>query len=209
MAPNSQTPTFAALRLFVDNWRWQGVPFYLRAGKCLAERKTEIAIFFHAVPFCLFGDEQVCRKLSPNVLTLRIQPHESITLSFMIKPPGNRLDVLPVAMKHCYHCEFGYDTPEAYERLILDSFQGDQTLFVRSDAVVAQWRVIAPVLQVWQQTQRARFSQLPPRHHGDRRRDDRICLRARWWQRWWERSVTEPMSDFPVRDRGARRRWRR
>jgi len=184
VAPDANTPTYAAMRVCVDNWRWEGVPFYLRAGKRLAERKTEIAVFFRSVPLCLFGDTQVCQKLEPNVLTFRLQPHESISLSFMIKPPGNRLDVQSVEMNHCYSCEFGTDTPDAYERLLLNVFQGDQTLFVRSDAVEAQWRVIDPVQQVWKAIPAPDFPNYAPGTMGP---EDANRLLARDGHRWWLR----------------------
>jgi glucose-6-phosphate 1-dehydrogenase len=151
VAPDSQTPTFAAMRLFVDNWRWQGVPFYLRAGKRMAQRLTEIAIQFRSIPTCLFSDPSVCRLIHPNTLVLRIQPRESINLAFMVKPPGMNMDIHPVEMNFCYHCRYGSGF-DAYERLIINVLQGDQTLFVRSDAVEAQWRIVDPVLEYWEQT---------------------------------------------------------
>lgn len=150
VAPDSCTPTYFAMRLFVDNWRWQGVPFYLRAGKGLRSRVTEIVIRFREVGYCLFRNVNLCQKVEPNVLTIRIQPEEGINLAFMVKPPGQQINVEPVEMKFCYHCEFGHDIPDAYERLLLNCLQGDQTLFVRSDALEAQWRVVEPILQAWQ-----------------------------------------------------------
>jgi len=149
VAPDSVTPTYAALRLAVDNWRWHGVPFYLRAGKRLATQVTEIDIRFRGVPHCLFDDDEVCARLDPNVLSLRIQPEEQINLTFLAKPPGNRLDVQQEDMNFCYHCKYGTTPTEAYERLILNVFQGDPTLFVRSDAVETQWRIVEPLLQDW------------------------------------------------------------
>jgi len=149
VAPDSQTPTFATMRLFIDNWRWQGVPFYLRAGKCMAERLTHIVIQFRRIPVCLFGDDKVCQTIDPNTLTLRIQPMESINLSFMVKPPGMQLDIHPEELNFCYHCRYG-ESFDAYERLLLNLLQGDQTLFVRSDAVEAQWRIMEPILKYWE-----------------------------------------------------------
>lgn len=148
VAPDSQTPTFAAARLFIDNWRWQGVPFYLRAGKSMAERFTHIVIQFRSIPVCLFGDDSICRLINPNTLTLRIQPLESINLSFMVKPPGMQLDIRPEELNFCYHCRYG-EGFDAYERLLINLLQGDQTLFVRSDAVEAQWRIVEPMLEYW------------------------------------------------------------
>jgi len=156
VAPDSQTPTFAAMRLFIDNWRWQGVPFYLRAGKSMAERLTHIVIQFRSVPVCLFGDDAICRLLNPNVLALRIQPLESINLSFMVKPPGMQLDIRPEELNFCYYCRYG-EGFDAYERLLLNLLQGDQTLFVRSDAVEAQWRIVQPILEYWDSHPAANF----------------------------------------------------
>ena len=155
VAPDSVTPTFAALRVFVDNWRWQGVPFYLRTGKKLARRVTEIALHMQAVPLCLFGRDDVCDRIEPNVLTLRIQPDEGIELRFASKIPGHDLAVGSVAMDMKYTEAFGGDPPEAYERLLLDAMRGDATLFSRRDAVEASWAWITPILE--------HFDRHPPR----------------------------------------------
>ena len=163
--PASQTPTFAAMRLYVDNWRWQGVPFYLRAGKKMAQRLTEIVIQFRNVPTCLFNDPSLCRLITPNTLALRIQPQESINLSFMVKPPGMQMDIHPEAMNFCYHCRYGTGF-DAYERLLLNVLQGDQTLFVRSDAVKAQWQIMEPVLAHWQDNPAADLPNYEPGSWG-------------------------------------------
>jgi len=147
VAPGSRTPTFAALRLMVDNWRWQGVPFYLRAGKGLAARATEVAIHFQGVPFCLFGEDNVCQRLEPNVLILRIQPDEGIRLRFMTKVPGDNINVAPVEMDFSYSQAFGHRSREAYERLLLDAMRGDASLFLRRDAVEAAWAYVEPLLR--------------------------------------------------------------
>jgi glucose-6-phosphate 1-dehydrogenase len=153
--PDSTTPTFAGLRAFVDNWRWQGVPFYLRAGKKLAKRVTEISLHMQAVPLCLFGREDVCERIEPNVLTLRIQPDEGIELRFASKIPGYDVAVGAVAMDMKYVEAFGGEPPEAYERLLLDAMRGDATLFSRRDAVEASWEWITPILE--------HFEKHPPR----------------------------------------------
>jgi len=147
VAPDSVTPTFAALRVFIDNWRWQGVPFYLRTGKRLAKRVTEVSFHMQPVPLSLFGREDVCENLEPNVLTLRIQPDEGIRLSFASKIPGFDQMVGAVSMDMNYVEAFGGEPPEAYERLLLDAMRGDATLFSRRDAVEASWRWITPILQ--------------------------------------------------------------
>jgi len=146
VAPDSVTPTFAALRVFIDNWRWQGVPFYLRAGKKMKERVTEVSLHMQRVPLSLFGREDVCENLEPNVLTMRIQPDEGIRLNFASKIPGFDTRVGTVAMDMNYVETFGGEPPEAYERLLLDAMRGDATLFSRRDAVEASWRWITPIL---------------------------------------------------------------
>ena len=147
VAPDSVTPTYAALRVFIDNWRWQGVPFYLRAGKKMAKRVTEVSFHMQAVPLSLFGREDVCEHLEPNVLTLRIQPDEGIRLNFASKIPGFDQMVGNVDMDMNYVEAFGGEPPEAYERLLLDAMRGDATLFSRRDAVEASWRWIMPILE--------------------------------------------------------------
>ena len=147
VARDSRTPTFAALRVFVDNWRWQGVPFYLRAGKKLASRVTEVSLHMQRVPLALFGRDGVCENLEPNVLSLRIQPDEGIRLSFASKIPGYDQEVGTVSMDMRYVEAFGGEPPEAYERLLLDAMRGDATLFSRRDAVEASWAWITPILR--------------------------------------------------------------
>lgn len=152
VAPDSQTPTYAAMRLMIDSWRWQGVPFYLRAGKKLAQRLTEVAIHFKSVPLVLFKDEAAGGVLQPAVLTLRIQPHEGISLRFVAKVPGEQIAVGNVHMTMSYADAFKRPIAEAYERLLLDCMRGDATLFNRRDSVDRAWELIEPVLQVWEAT---------------------------------------------------------
>lgn len=182
VSADSRTPTYVALRLFVDNWRWQGVPFYLRAGKRLARRVTEIAIQFRSVPLCLFGSTDVCAKLSPNMLVLRIQPDEGINLSFMIKRPGARMDLEEAELRFSYRDQFHYDPPEAYERLLLDSLQGDATLFVRSDAVEEQWRIVTPLLEAWESGPAPDFPNYAPGTWGPKAADDLLARDGRRWR---------------------------
>jgi glucose-6-phosphate 1-dehydrogenase len=150
VARDSVTPTFAALRVFVDNWRWQGVPFYLRAGKKLKSRVTEVAVHMQRIPLSLFGREDVCENVAPNVLTLRIQPDEGIQLEFASKIPGDDLRVGKVMMDMRYVEAFGGEPPEAYERLLLDAMRGDQTLFSRRDWVETSWAWIDPITQYFE-----------------------------------------------------------
>ena len=146
VAPDSVTPTFAAMRVFVDNWRWQGVPFYLRTGKRLRKRVTEVALHMRAIPLRLFGRDDLGDRIEPNVLTLRIQPDEGIALRFASKVPGLDLKVGTVAMDMRYLETFGGNPPEAYERLLLDAMRGDATLYSRRDAVEASWAWLTPIL---------------------------------------------------------------
>jgi glucose-6-phosphate 1-dehydrogenase len=150
VAADSRTPTYAALRVHIDNWRWQGVPFYLRAGKRLPKRTTEVAITFQPIPFCLFGREDVCQRIEPNVLVLRIQPDEGIALRFGTKVPGDELAVGNVIMDFSYAGGFRREPQEAYERLLLDCMRGDQTLFAREDDVDRSWKFVMPILEEWE-----------------------------------------------------------
>jgi len=152
VAPGSQTPTYAAMKLMIDSWRWQGVPFYLRAGKALAERLTEVNIHFKSVPLVLFKEEAAGSTIQPAVLTLRIQPHEGISLRFVAKVPGENISVGNVLMTMSYADAFKRPIAEAYERLLLDCMRGDATLFNRRDSVDRAWELIQPVLQVWEAT---------------------------------------------------------
>jgi len=149
VAKNSKTETFVAARLFIDNWRWQGVPFYLRTGKRLAAKDTEIAITFKTVPFSMFASAGL-DELPPNVLVLQIQPQEGISLSFQAKRPGSKICISSLNMNFLYKNVFLVDMPEAYERLLLDCMLGDQTLFARYDSVETSWQLLTPVLRAWE-----------------------------------------------------------
>jgi glucose-6-phosphate 1-dehydrogenase len=144
----SSTETFVALKLFVDNWRWAGVPFYLRTGKGMPAKVTEIAIQFQSVPHLLFAKTAV-EELEPNVLVLRIQPGEGISLTFGAKVPGHDVNVRTVDMEFDYESDFGSGTPEAYERLLQDCMLGDATLFTRRDEIEQAWEIVEPVLEYW------------------------------------------------------------
>ena len=145
--PNSTTPTYAALKLYVDNWRWKGVPFYLRTGKRMPKKVTEIAIQFKEVPYLMF--QSAAKQANPNVLALRIQPDEGISMRFEVETPGNSLRTRSVDMDFRYDTAFGKPNTDAYSRLLIDCMLGDQTLFTRGDEVEASWRVLTPILEIW------------------------------------------------------------
>jgi glucose-6-phosphate 1-dehydrogenase len=151
VSPDSQTETYLALRLRVENWRWAGVPIFVRTGKRLPARVTEVALSFRRVPFLLF-DRQTSRDLRPNALVLRIQPDAGISLEFGAKIPGEKFHVRSVAMDFSYAEAFaGMEAADGYERLIHDALVGDATLFIRSDEVQQAWRIVDPYLQAWAQ----------------------------------------------------------
>jgi glucose-6-phosphate 1-dehydrogenase len=139
VAPDSTTETYIATRTFIDNWRWGGVPFLLRTGKCLPKRYTSIKVQFRMPPHTLFGSYQECH-LRPNSLTLRIQPNDGIEMSFEVKEPGNGMVIKPAKLNFDYNTEFKKRVPDAYERLLMDVINGDQSLFIRSDEVEECWR---------------------------------------------------------------------
>jgi glucose-6-phosphate 1-dehydrogenase len=147
----STTETFAALRLEVDNWRWAGVPFYLRAGKRLARKITEIAVTLKPVPHLAFSQDGSL-GVKPNQLILTLQPNEGVTLQLGAKIPGSRMRIRSVNMEFLYGTSFMSQSPEAYERLIVDAMRGDPTLFTRNDEVEAQWRICDPILRAWADT---------------------------------------------------------
>ena len=148
IAPDSQTETFVAMQLSVENWRWAGVPFFLRTGKRLPKRVSEIAIQFRSAPLMLF-DNSLMSDFDPNTLVIKIQPDEGITLRFNSKVPGQVNQIRPVSMDFRYNAAFGVESPEAYERLLLDAMLGDSTLFTRSDEVEASWSLITPIRHGW------------------------------------------------------------
>ena len=149
VVPNSASDTFVALKIEIDNWRWSGVPIYLRAGKRLPKRTTEISVFFKQAPSSLFrGRDEV--KIEQNVLTIRVQPKEGLSLNISSKPPGPSLDAKSVEMDFTYDASFGTASPEAYERLLLDAMKGDATLFIRNDEIEEAWDLLAPILKAWE-----------------------------------------------------------
>ncbi len=149
VAPDSFTETYAAVKLVVDNWRWQGVPFYLRTGKRLARRVTEIAIHFKRPPVALFRDAAAGGGLQPNVLVLRVQPDEGFSLTIESKMPGHAVALQPVAMDYSYGTTLHELPFSAYETVLVDAMEGDMTLFTRGDQAEEAWRVVGPVLDAW------------------------------------------------------------
>jgi glucose-6-phosphate 1-dehydrogenase len=182
VAPGSRTPTYAALRIFVDNWRWQGVPFYIRSGKRLENRLTEIAIHFRPVPFCLFGHEEAC-LLEPNVLTLRIQPDEGIALRFACKAPGEGVRSIPVTMDMSYAQAFAKPVRDAYERLLREVMRGDPTLFWRRDEVEHAWAFVTPILERVEQDLAFPVSEYEPGSQGPAAGDELLARDGRSWTR--------------------------
>jgi len=148
VSPSSNVETYVGMQLFIDNWRWSGVPFYLRTGKNLPQSASEVRIQFQPTPNVLFA-AQCGRHLDDNALTLRLQPDEGISLRFNGKVPGVGLAVRPVRMNFSYNAEFGAYTPEAYERLLLEAIAGDATLFIRRDEVETAWQIVDSIRNYW------------------------------------------------------------
>jgi len=147
--PHSQTETFACLKLYFDNWRWADVPFYVRSGKRMPKRLTEIAIHFKQAPLPLFKNVTEGQMMEPNVLVVRIQPDEGITLRIGAKVPGQVTRIRWVNMDFRYGASFGISSPEAYERLLLDCILGDSTLYARRDMTERGWEIVMPILEAW------------------------------------------------------------
>jgi len=175
---DSTTETYAALRLEVRNWRWAGVPMYLRTGKRLARKVTEIAVTLKPVPHSAFQSEQ-STGVRPNVLVLTVQPNEGVSLSIGAKIPGTRMAIRTVNMEFSYGTAFLSESPEAYERLITDAMRGDATLFTRNDEVEAQWRLIDPIVKAWEQTP-GPLAQYPAGSQGPEAAERLLIGDARW-----------------------------
>ncbi len=180
VAAHSRTETFAAIRFNIDNWRWAGVPFYVRTGKNLSRRVTEIAITFRCTPHLIFG-AAAAEQAEANVLALRIQPDEGITLKFNAKLPGQAMSVRPVNMDFRYGTTFGPHMASAYERLLLDCMLGDPTLFDRADSVEAAWAIVMPFIEAWQN------DTAPPARYasgswGPAEADDLLTRDGRHWR---------------------------
>lgn len=182
IASDSSTPTFFAAKFLIDNWRWAGVPFYLRAGKRLKKRITEISIHFKQPPLSLFGSD--CENREPNVLVLGVQPHEEITLHIGAKYPGIGNKIYPVNMKFNYERDIsnGFHFALPYERLLLDCMKGDQTLFARQDGIEAMWTVVDPIIKRWEENPERGFPNYDAGTWGPQKADDLIKKDGRQWR---------------------------
>ena len=182
VAKNSITPTYAAIRFFIDNWRWEGVPFYLRSGKHLPKRVTEVAIEFKRPPLLLFKSHAV-ENLNPNVLVMRIQPDEGVSLTFEVKPPGHDMEIRPLSLDFNYEEAFGNSPPEAYETLLEDCIEGDSTLFTRHDWVELAWSLVDPIIQVWNLSRPRNFPNYEAGSWGPKEADDFMAREGRRWRK--------------------------
>ena len=179
--PASNTETFVALKLFIDNWRWAGVPFYLRTGKSLPVSASEVRVQFKPTPNVLFA-AQCGPRLDANSLTLRLQPNEGITLRFNGKIPGVGIGLRPVRMHFSYDAEFGAYTPEAYERLLLDAISGDPTLFIRRDEVEQAWEIVDSIRAGWQAVPLSDSEFYPAGSWGPALADDLLAQAGHAWR---------------------------
>ncbi len=179
--PASETETYIAARLTIDDWRWSGVPFYVRTGKRLPKRSTEIAIQFREVPHRLFRD--AAAEPDPNLLAIRIQPDEGIMLRFGAKVPGLGMAIRPVTMDFTYGSAFSVDSPDAYETLILDALQGDASLFTRADEVEEAWSIVDPLIEAWATSPAPAFPDYDAGTWGPATADDLLAREGRRWRR--------------------------
>jgi len=177
----SNIDTYAAMKVMIDNWRWEGIPFYLRSGKALSKKVTEIAIQFKPVPHLMFNP-LMADVIPPNQLVLRIQPEEGIILTFQAKHPGSKICMGDVMMDFNYKKAFGEAPPEAYERLILDCMLGDQTLFARQDSVECAWELLDPILKHWEKKKPANFPNYAAGSQGPKEADDLMARDGRTWR---------------------------
>jgi len=196
VAPDSRVETFVAAKLMIDNWRWQGVPFYLRSGKRLPGRMSEIAIVFKEVPHSMFKEFSPS-DLARNVLFLNVQPDEGGALHILAKGPGQKLCLSSLSLEFRYREVFGFDPPDAYERLLLDCMHGDQTLFIRHDDMAEAWSLITPVLRAWrEEPQECPLYVYPSATWGPRESMDLLGRDGRYWH----------LSDRALRRSGSERR---
>ena len=179
VAADSRTDTYVAMRVEVDNWRWAGTPFYVRTGKRLPRRVTEIAVRFRPAPHLPFASADI-GDVEANEMVLSVQPDEGASLRLVAKVPGQTMSVRPVQMEFKYGTSFMGDSPEAYERLLHDALRGDATLFTRADEVEAEWRIVQPILEAWESGPGPSVyeagSQGPPEA------DELLAVRGRSWR---------------------------
>ena len=180
VARNSTTETYVALKVMIDNWRWAGVPFYLRTGKALGQRQSQVVIRFKQAPFAIFRDTPV-ERLTPNDLVIQIQPEESVTLSFGVKKPGPKVSMDGVEMKFDYKEHFQLASSTGYETLIYDCMTGDTTLFKRAREIENGWRIVQPVLDAWAKKRRAPFS-YSAGDSGPKEADELLARDGRQWR---------------------------
>ena len=184
VSKDSVTPTYAALRLQIDNWRWQGIPFYLRSGKCLKEKLSQITIEFKEPPHFLFPNAK--DHMTPNTLVLYLQPDEGMHLRFEAKVPDTVSQLRSVDMEFHYADSFGQSAiPEAYERLLLDVLSGDASLFTRADEVETAWKIIDPILHAWEDpSSKQPLASYEPGSWGPREADELLAKEGRSWSTW-------------------------
>ncbi|MBK5291840.1 MAG: glucose-6-phosphate dehydrogenase [Acidobacteriia bacterium] len=183
VSPDARIDTYAAVNFQVDNWRWAGVPFYIRSGKRLPKRVTDIAIRFNSAPHTLFANESPDSAIwsRPNLLILRVQPEEGISLRFLSKHPGSGMRLRPVSMDFKYGSSFGVRSPSAYETLLVDALTGDLTLYTRQDMVEASWRAVQPILDVWA-SRKFEFPNYPAGSWGPQESDDMLARHGHAWR---------------------------
>jgi glucose-6-phosphate 1-dehydrogenase len=177
--PDSRTETYAALRLHVSNWRWSGVPFYLRTGKRLARKVTEIVVTLKPVPHVAFQSAGSV-GIQPNQVILTVQPDEGVSVSLGAKIPGPTMRIRPVHMEFHYGTAFVSESPEAYERLILDAMRGDATLFTRNDEIEALWGIVDPILTAWHEDTSPPIPQYPAGSAGPEEANSLLDGGRRW-----------------------------
>ncbi|HVY95243.1 MAG TPA: hypothetical protein VHA14_20930, partial [Bryobacteraceae bacterium] len=179
--PETTAPTYAAATFLVDNWRWAGVPFYIRTGKYMPKRVSEIAIHFRSAPLSVFRNDDESGASAPNLLILRIQPEEGISLKFVSKRPGAGMMLRPVSMDFNYGASFGERSPSAYETLLLDAIIGDATLYTRQDMVEASWRAVQPILDMWE-AKKYSFPNYAAGTWGPAEADEMLARRGHVWR---------------------------
>ena len=182
---NTNTETFSAIKLYIDNWRWSGMPFYVRTGKCLEKKLSEVVVRFRSPPLTLF-QKQCASSVYPNDLIIRVQPEEGISWRLNGKVPGGEMNIKSVALDFLYKTAFNVEPPEAYERLINDALHGEQTLFIRGDEAEAAWKVIDPIEQAWARSPNPP-GEYAPGTWGPKKAMDLIELDGR---RWFQNSTT-------------------
>ena len=181
VARASRTETYAALKFFIDNWRWEGVPFFLRSGKRLPQRVTEVVIEFKRPPLLLFKDLGA-ERLNPNCLIMRIQPDEGISLCFEVKAPGPDMGIRSLSLDFSYREAFGESPPDAYETLLLDCMEGDASLFTRHDEVELAWALMDPILEAWKTGPSPQFPNYKSGSWGPREADAFLATEGRYWR---------------------------